>query len=58
MEKIKIAKELYKNTINNYYKIFIDEYIKKKELNSNEFSNLKTDVIIDYSKIYNLIKVY
>ena len=31
------------------------EYIKKKELNSNEFSNLKTDVIIDYSKIYNLI---
>ena len=31
------------------------EYIKKRELNSNEFSNLKTDVIIDYSKIYNLI---
>lgn len=30
------------------------EYIKKRELNSNEFSNLKTDVIIDYSKIYNL----
>ena len=31
------------------------EYIKKRELNLNEFSNLKTDVIIDYSKIYNLI---
>lgn len=31
------------------------EYIKKSVLNSNEFSNLKTDVIIDYSKIYNLI---
>ena len=33
------------------------EYIKKRELNSNEFSNLKTDVIIDYSKIYNLISM-
>jgi peptidase M22, glycoprotease ydiC len=31
------------------------EYIRKSELNLNELSNLKTDVIIDYSKIYNLI---
>lgn len=31
------------------------EYIRKSELNLNELLNLKTDVIIDYSKIFNLI---
>ena len=31
------------------------EYIRKSELNLNGLSNLKTDVTIDYSKIFNLI---